>query len=71
MEKTKEKLQNLEKNKCCPCTRTVEWPNLEAEMRNCVMDHRHNRISMFSKVIIFKEEIGAYTCVSDFIGLDL
>jgi hypothetical protein len=60
MEKTKEKLQNLVKNKCRPCTNIEECPNLEAEVRNWVMDHRHNRIAVFTKVIIFKEEMGAY-----------
>jgi len=54
----KKKLQNLERNKCSPCTRIAQWPNLEAEVRNWIMDCRHDRISVSTKIIIFKQEDG-------------
>jgi hypothetical protein len=49
----KKKLQNLKKNKCCPCTHIAEWSSLEAEVRNWIRDNRYNRISLSTKIIIF------------------
>jgi hypothetical protein len=42
----------LGKNKHTFCTHIVKWPDLEAEVKNCITDHRNNGISISTKVII-------------------
>jgi hypothetical protein len=33
---------------------TAKWPDLQAEAKNWITDHRHNRISVSTKITSFK-----------------
>jgi len=54
MEKAGGKVKRLEKNYHSFHTHTAKWSDLQTEVKNWITDHRHNRISVSTKITIFK-----------------
>jgi len=58
--------KTLEKNYHSFHMHTGKWSDLQKEAKNWITDHRHNRISVSTKITIFKERRWVATYVIPF-----